>query len=78
MVLLAPRNPYATTAALIRGLPTAMRGDRELNALTITQQAKLVGVGADTLSRLDTGSNPTQATLLSVLDYLARPAQIGA
>jgi DNA-binding phage protein len=72
VVLLAARpvSPYVTAAILVRGLPDAMRGDRELNALTYTQQAKLVGVGSDTLMRLDAGSNPTQSTVLSCLDYL--------
>ena len=63
MVILATRpNPYPAAATLIRGLPDDMRADREHHTLTITAQAKLVGVGADTLMRLDAGSNPTQAT----------------
>ena len=72
MVLLAPVRPYTTAARLVRGLPDAMRADREINTLSFTQQAKLVGVGADTLTRLDTGSNPVQSTVLACLDYLGR------
>lgn len=68
---LPPISPYTRAAELIRGLPVALRDDRTDHALTFTQQAKLVGVGADTLMRLDVGSNPTQTTLLACLDYLA-------
>lgn len=72
MVLLAPApvSPYTAAANTIRELPAAMRADREAKALTYTTQARLVGVGADTLQRLEAGSNPTQATILALLDYL--------
>jgi hypothetical protein len=72
MPLLGSGNPYATTSHLIRGLPVAMRADRELNTLSFTAQAALVGVGSDTLLRLDAGSNPAQSTVLACCDYLGR------
>lgn len=71
MVLLDSRgNPARDAAAVIRRLPQLMRDDRS-TGVTVKQQALLVGVAADTLTRLDAGSNPTQATVLSCLDYLA-------
>lgn len=73
IVLAAPPGArYATAAAAIRDLPAAMRADRDRHSWTIRQQATLVGVGVDTLTRLEQGSNPTQATILACLDHLAR------
>lgn len=72
MVLLATRsNRVKDAAEVIRSLPVRMREDRATATLTVKQQALLVGVTADTLHRLNAGSNPTQATILSCLDYLA-------
>lgn len=71
-ILGPPISPYVRAGELIRELPAALRDDRADKGLSFAQQAKLIGVGTDTLQRLDAGSNPTQTTLLACFDYLAR------
>lgn len=64
-------NPYTEATALLSRLPELTRNARAGSALTISQQAKAIGIGADTLSGFEAGSNYTKATLLAVLAYLA-------
>lgn len=70
MALLAPPSPYKAAADLITGLPTVLADRRVYLGLTLTQQAKQIGVTKATLSNLKPGSNPTMNTIVLCLTWL--------
>ena len=69
-IVFVPSSPHGKAATTLRGLPDDVRADRERKELTPTQQAKLIGIGVDTLARVEAGGNSTRETLLACLDYL--------
>lgn len=73
MVLLAsaPKPDYAGAVNLIARLPADLAAARLRLGLTVAAQAKQIGVTTSTLSRLTTGSVPTQTTIVAGLRWLA-------
>jgi transcriptional regulator with XRE-family HTH domain len=74
-VLLAPiqaptANRFIAAAALIDDLPKLVAERREHDGLTVKSAAKAIGVTSTTLSRFETGSQPTKNTIQAVLHWL--------
>jgi hypothetical protein len=74
MPLLArsPVNRDQATIDAIYSVPARLEAARVQLVLTPNQQAVQIGIGIDTLARLaQSGSNPTQSTLVKCLRWLS-------
>lgn len=72
MPLLAPPpNRFAVAADLILDLPAFTAAARTRMKITPAVQAKQIGISKSTLTRLEAGSSPNQATIVSVLRWLS-------
>lgn len=65
------RNSFAAAADTLVNLPQSVVTARTRLGLTAKAQATQIGIGADTLTRLEAGSVPTQTTILAILRWLA-------
>lgn len=71
VVFLAPKNSFAIAAERVLSLPEDTAAARARLEITVAVQARQIGVGKSTLTRLEAGGSPTQATIVSVLRWLA-------
>lgn len=67
----APRPDFTATAKLLTTLGARTSAARTRLNLSAATQAAQMGIGTDTLLRLEAGANSTRDTILAVLRWLA-------
>lgn len=70
MPLLAP-SPYRLAADRIESLPADLGRARAEHGITAKAQAEAIGIGTDTLARVEAGANVTKTTIVACLRWLA-------